>query len=80
MEIAIDSFDTQKFTKASDSTTADLATKSIINLLGNTQIQKSEIDGLIVSSSSNDSYLGNIVSEMVGIRPKFSTRVENLCN
>ena len=24
--------------------------------------------------------LGNIVSEMIGIRPKFSTKVENLCN
>jgi acetyl-CoA C-acetyltransferase len=80
MEIAIDSSNTQKFTKTSDFTTADLGSKSIIDLLGNTRIQKAEIDGLIVSSSSNDSYLGNIISEMVGIRPKFSTKIENLCN
>ena len=80
MEIAIDSSNTQKFTKASDFTPAELASKSIIDLLGKTQIQKAEIDGLIVSSSSNDSYLGNIVSEMIGIKPKFSTKVENLCN
>lgn len=80
MEIAIDSTNTQKFAKPSDSTAAELASKSIIDLLGRTQIQKYEIDGLIVSSSSNDSYLGNIVSEMVGIRPKFSTKIENLCN
>jgi acetyl-CoA C-acetyltransferase len=80
MEVAIDSSNTQKFTKASDSTPAELASKSIIELLGGTQIQKHEIDGLIVSSSSSDSYLGNIVSEMVGIKPKFSTKVENLCN
>ena len=80
MEIAIDSSNTQKFTKASDFTPAELACKSIIELLGKTKIQKAEIDGLIVSSSSNESYLGNIVSEMIGIKPKFSTKVENLCN
>jgi acetyl-CoA C-acetyltransferase len=80
MEIAIDSSNTQKFTISSDFTPAELASKSIFDLLGRTQIQKYEIDGLIVSSSSNDSYLGNIISEMVGIRPKFSTRIENLCN
>jgi len=80
MEIAIDSSNTQKFTKASDFTPAELASKSIIELLGKTKIQKAEIDGLIVSSSSNESYLGNIVSEMIGIKPKFSTKVENLCN
>ena len=80
MEIAIDSTNTQKFTKASDFTPAELASKSIVDLLEKTQIQKDEIDGLIVSSSSNDLYLGNIVSEMIGIRPKFSTKVENLCN
>ena len=80
MEIAIDSSNTQKFTKASDFTPAELANKSIIELLGKTKIQKAEIDGLIVSSSSNELYLGNIVSEMIGIKPKFSTKVENLCN
>ena len=80
MEIAIDSSNTQKFSKASHFTPAELASKSIIDLLGKTQVRKAEIDGLIVSSSSNDSYLGNIVSEMIGIRPKFSTKVENLCN
>jgi acetyl-CoA C-acetyltransferase len=80
MEIAIDSSNTQKFTKPSDFTLAELASKSIIELLGKTKIQKAEIDGLIVSSSSNESYLGNIISEMIGIKPKFSTKVENLCN
>ena len=80
MEIAIDSSNTQKFTKTSDLTPAELASKSIIALLRKTLIQKAEIDGLIVSSSSNDVYLGNIVSEMIGIRPRFSTKIENLCN
>jgi len=80
MEIAIDSSNTQKFTKTSDFTAAELASKSILDLFAKTQIQKTEIDGLIVSSSSNDLYLGNIVAEMIGIRPKFSTKVENLCN
>ncbi len=80
MKVAIDSTNTLKFSKSSDNTVPDLACKSVINLLGQTNIQKNEIDGLIVSSCSNEQYLGNIISEMTGINPKISTKIENLCN
>lgn len=80
MRVAITSSDTQKFTKNTNFTLAEVATKSIINLLAKSKIPKTDIDGLIVSSNSFEPYLSNIISEMVGLKPKFSTKVENLCN
>jgi acetyl-CoA C-acetyltransferase len=80
MKIGIDSADTLEFRKSSDYSISELASKSIINLLKKTKIEKNEIDGLIVSTCANEQYLGNIISEMVGIHPKVSTKLENLCN
>lgn len=80
MKVAIDSCNTIKFQKFSDSSLPELACKSIIKTLKKTKIEKNQIDGLIVSSCSNEQYLGNIISEMININPKISTRVENLCN
>jgi acetyl-CoA C-acetyltransferase len=80
MKVAIDSVDTLGFEKSSDFSSSELASKSIINILKKTKIEKQEVDGLIVSTCSNEQYLGNIISEMVGINPKISTKLENLCN
>jgi len=80
MKIGIDSVDTLRFQKFSNQSLSELACKSIINLLKKTRIEKHEVDGLIVSTCSNEQYLGNIISEMVGINPKISTKIENLCN
>lgn len=80
MRVAITASNTQKFTKNTTFTLAEIASRSIINLLFDSRIQRSEIDGIIVSSSSFEPYLSNIISEMVGLKPKFSTKVENLCN
>lgn len=80
MRVAIDVTDTQKFCKSSDLSLAELASKSIISLLNKTEVQKKDIDGLLVSSCSTELYLGNIISEMVGLNPRFSSKIENLCN
>ncbi|MGD9674624.1 MAG: thiolase family protein [Candidatus Nitrosocosmicus sp.] len=80
MKVAITSSDTQKFTKNTNYTVSEIASRSIVSLLSKSKIQKAEVDGLIVSSNSFEPYLSNIVSEMVGLKPKFSTKVENLCN
>jgi acetyl-CoA C-acetyltransferase len=80
MKVAIISSDTQKFTKNTNSTLAEIASRSIISLLVKSKIQKTEIDGLIVSTNSVEPYLSNIISEMVGLKLKVSTKVENLCN
>ena len=80
MRVAIDSGYTTEFQKSSDQSLSDLSCRTIINLLKRTKIEKNEIDGLIVSTCSNEQYLGNIISEMVNLNPKISTRIENLCN
>ena len=80
MRIGIDSGDTLENQKFSDLTLPELACKSIINLLKKTKIDKCEVDGLILSSCSNEQYLGNIISEMTNLNPKICTKVENLCN
>jgi acetyl-CoA C-acetyltransferase len=80
MRVAIDSGYTTGFQKSSDQSISELACKTIVNLLKRTKIEKQEIDGLIISTCSNEQYLGNIVSEMVNLNPKISTRIENLCN
>ena len=35
---------------------------------------------MIVSSCSSDQYLSSIISEMLGVTPKISHRIDNLCN
>jgi len=39
-----------------------------------------EIDAVLFSSCATDQYSSTIVSEMLGLRPKISHRVDNLCN
>lgn len=80
MKVAITSTDTQKYMKLTGRSVAELASKSILDLLIASPLNRIEIDGLIVSSNSQELYLSNIISEMSGLKPKFSTRVENLCN
>lgn len=80
MSVAIGSTFTDKFVKSSDLSIPELACVSATNLLKQTKIEKAMIDGLIISSCSNEQYLGNIISEMLNISPKFVTRIENLCN
>lgn len=80
MNAAIGKTFTNKFKKYTEHSVAELACSSAVNLLKQISFEKSLIDGLIVSSCSNEQYLGNIISEMLGINPKFATRIENLCN
>lgn len=55
--------------------------KSIKNMFEkNPKIVKKDIDAVIVSTNDNSKYLSPIISEMVGIQPKISHSVENLCN
>ncbi len=46
----------------------------------NPEIDKRDIDGVMVSTNSNSKYLGPIVAEMSGIQPKASVSIENLCS
>ena len=46
----------------------------------NTEIDRNNIDAVLISTNNNSKYLSPILSEMVGIQPKISHSIENLCN
>ena len=43
-------------------------------------IDKKEIDAVLVSTNNNSKYLSPILSEMAGIQPKIAHSIESLCN
>ena len=55
--------------------------KSTNNLFQkNSNIDKKEIDAVLVSTNNNSKYLSPILSEMAGIQPKIAHSIESLCN
>ncbi len=46
----------------------------------NTEIDRNNIDAVLISTNNNSKYLSPILSEMAGIQPKISHSIENLCN
>jgi acetyl-CoA C-acetyltransferase len=46
----------------------------------NPNINKKEIDAVLVSTNNNSKYLSPILSEMAGIQPKIAHSIESLCN
>ena len=46
----------------------------------NSNIDKKEIDAVLVSTNNNSKYLSPILSEMAGIQPKIAHSIESLCN
>jgi acetyl-CoA C-acetyltransferase len=46
----------------------------------NTNIDKKEIDAVLVSTNNNSKYLSPVLSEMLGIQPKIAHSIESLCN
>ncbi|MCV0400630.1 MAG: thiolase family protein [Nitrosopumilus sp.] len=46
----------------------------------NSQINREDVDAVLVSTNNNSKYLSPILSEMTGIQPKISHSVESLCN
>ncbi len=49
-------------------------------LQSNDNIDRKDIDTVLVSTNDNTKYLGAIVSESVGIRPRISHSVESMCS
>lgn len=54
------------------------ATKSLFDNTSN--LDQSDIDTVLVSTSNNAKYLSTILSEVCGISPNISHQIENLCN
>lgn len=58
----------------------ELACLPCAEILGNPAISRDDVSAVILSSCTTEQYSSTIVSEMLGIHPKVSQRVDNLCN
>ncbi|MDQ3837411.1 MAG: thiolase family protein [Thermoproteota archaeon] len=79
-KIAISSWATSAFTRGSATSLFELACEPALQLIRESSISPKEIDALFFSSCASDQYSSTIISEMLGIRPKVSFRIDNLCN
>lgn len=57
----------------------ELACEPCTEILKNGVFEK-EIDAVLLSSCATDQYSSTIISEMLGIHPRVSHRIDNLCN
>jgi acetyl-CoA C-acetyltransferase len=79
-KVAISSSATSRFTKGSKMSLVELACEPSVQILKKSGISAKEIDAVLFSSCATDQYSSTIISEMLGIHPKISHRVDNLCN
>jgi acetyl-CoA C-acetyltransferase len=78
--VAIISFQSTKFTKDSNLSIFELACQPCIEMLKAGTIYKNNIDALLFSSCSTEQYSSSILCELLGIKPKMSYCINNLCN
>ena len=79
-KVGIISYGTTPFTK-DDHKIESILHRSTNDLFQKTpNIDKKEIDAVLVSTNNNSKYLSPILSEMAGIQPKIAHSIESLCN
>jgi acetyl-CoA C-acetyltransferase len=78
-EVAIVASATSRFTKSAHSI-FELACQPALKIFRESNIDRAEINAVILSTCSELQYTSSIVSEMLGVRPNKSCRVDNLCN
>jgi len=78
--VAIVGYSTTKFQKSADKSVYELACEPSMVILGSSRIPANKLEGLLFSSCSHDLYGGAITSEMLGVNPKITCRIDNLCN
>ena len=79
-KVAVTSWATSTFSKGSKMSLFELACEPSVQLLRQSGISANEIDAVLFSSCATDQYSSAIISEMLGIHPRISYRIENLCN
>jgi len=79
-KVGIASYGITKFSK-DDSKIESVLLKSTKNLFdSNPNLNRKDIDAVLVSTNNNSKYLSAILSEMSGIEPKIAHSIESLCN
>jgi len=79
-KVAIVSWASSRFVKDTKQNIFELACGPGAQILKNTNLDRKDIDALLVSSCTTEQYSSTIISEMLGLKPKVSHRVDNLCN
>lgn len=79
-KVAVSSWATSTFTKGSKMSLFELACEPSVQLIRESGVSAKEIDAVLFSSCATDQYSSAIISEMLGIYPRISYRVDNLCN
>jgi acetyl-CoA C-acetyltransferase len=79
-KVAIVSYETSKFRKDSRDSIFDNAIQTCGPLLKKCDLPKSQIEAVLFSSCAREQYSSSILSEMLGITPTVSHRIDNLCN
>jgi acetyl-CoA C-acetyltransferase len=79
-KVGIVGYGNMPFTKDDDKIESILHKSTNQLFKNNPQIDKKQIDAVLVSTNNNSKYLSPILSEMVGIQPKIAHSIESLCN
>jgi len=80
IKVGIVAYGITPFTK-DDQKIESVLLKSAKNLFeNNPEIDRNDIDAVLVSTNNNSKYLSPILSEMAGIQPKIAHSIESLCN
>lgn len=69
-----------QFVKESGKSIFDLACDPCVQILRPGNPGRKDIEAVLLSSCTTEQYSSTVVSEMLGIRPKISQRIDNLCN
>ena len=79
--VSIVAGETSEFKRNSTKSIHQLAVEPVMKLFkNNPHLLDVTIDAVIVSSCSEEQYLSSIVSEFLGLKPRISNRLDNLCN
>jgi len=79
-EVAIAAYATTKFRRSSEKSLFESACEPCRNILAQDEIIRNEIDAVLFSTCAVEQYSSSIISEMLGLTPKISHRIDNLCN
>jgi acetyl-CoA C-acetyltransferase len=78
--VALSSWATSVFTKGTTKSLFDLACEPSVRVIRDSGVATNNIDAVLFSSCAADQYSSAIISEMLGIHPRISYRIDSLCN
>src|SRR5215831_19137311 len=78
--VAITAYATAKFRRKSELSLFEVACEPCRSILIENEALRKQIDAVLFSSCSVEQYGSSIISEMLGLNPRISHRIDNMCN